>query len=99
MSTLSKQCRRKAKIEWLVSLMKDTKWRELCLAFSSFEKKPAWRTRDLLNGHKSDWDSDWFHHVGPDYCGIEWLDEVRLARCLHFHLAVLAVAGFGSGRL
>jgi len=54
--------------------MNDTKWRELCLAFSSFEKGPAWRTRDLLNGHLSDWDSEWFHHVGPDYCSIEWLE-------------------------
>jgi len=74
MSTLSKQCRRKAEMEGLVSLMNDTKWRELCLAFSLFEKKPAWRTRDLLNGHMSDWDSEWFHHVGPDYCAIEWLE-------------------------
>jgi len=38
--------------------MNDTKWRELCFAFSSCEKKPAWRTLD----------------VGPDYCTIEWLE-------------------------
>jgi hypothetical protein len=70
----AKQCRRKAESEGLVSLMNDTKWRELCFAFSSFHPKPAWRTRDLLNRHISDWDSDWFHHVGPHYCSIEWLE-------------------------
>ena len=74
MSTLSNQCRRKAEAEGLVSLMNDTKWRELCFAFSAFEQKPAWRTRDLLTGHLSDWDCEWFHHVGPDYCSIEWLE-------------------------
>jgi hypothetical protein len=74
MSTLANQCRRKAEADGLVSLMNDTKWRELCFAFSAFEKKPAWRTRDLLNGHLSDWDCEWFHHVGPDYCSIEWLE-------------------------
>jgi hypothetical protein len=80
MSTLSNQCRRKAETEGLVSLMNDTKWRQLCFAFSAFAKKPAWRTRDLLNGHLSDWDSEWFHHVGPDYCAIEWL-EIDLRNC------------------
>jgi hypothetical protein len=74
MSALSNECRRKAETQGLVSLMNDTKWRELCFAFVAFEKKPAWRTRDLLNGYLSDWDCDWFHHVGPDYCSIEWLE-------------------------
>jgi hypothetical protein len=74
MSPLANQCRRKAETEGLVSLMNDTKWRELCFAFSSFATNPAWRTRDLLNGHVSDWDCEWFHHVGPDYCSIEWLE-------------------------
>lgn len=74
MSLLTKQCRRKAEADGLVSLMNDTKWREMCLAFSSFEPKPAWRTLDLLNGYLSDWDRDWFHHVGPEYCSIQWLE-------------------------
>lgn len=74
MSTLANQCRRKAETEGLVSLINDTKWRELCVAFSAFKKKPAWRTRDLLNGHLSDWDTEWYHHVGPHYCSIEWLE-------------------------
>ena len=54
--------------------MNDTKWREVCLAFAAFEKKPAWRTRDLLSGYVSQWDSEWFYHVGPNYCTIEWLE-------------------------
>jgi hypothetical protein len=74
MSALAKQCRAKAEERGYASLMNDTKWRELCLGFSTFEKKPAWRTRDLINGYVSSWDTDWYHHVGPDYCSIEWLE-------------------------
>ena len=74
MSTLANQCRRKAESDGLVSLMNDTKWKELCFAFSGFQPRPAWRTRDLLNGYLSHWDREWFHHVGPDYCSIEWLE-------------------------
>jgi hypothetical protein len=80
MSALANQCRRKAEAEELVSLMNDTKWRELCYAFSSFNTKPRWRTRDLLTGYLSEWDREWFHHVGPDYCSIEWL-EIDLSGC------------------
>jgi hypothetical protein len=65
---------RKAEEEGLASLMNDTKWKELCFAFAAFEIKPAWRTRDLLNSYVSEWDSEWFHHVGPGYCSIEWLE-------------------------
>ena len=74
MSALANQCRRKAEAEGLVSLMNDTKWRELCYTFSAFDVPPRWRTRDLLNGHLSEWHREWFHHVGPDYCSIEWLE-------------------------
>jgi len=80
MSALSNQCRLKAEAEGLVSCMNSTKWRELCSAFSSFEKEPRWRTLDLLTGYLSDWDREWFHHVGPDYCSIEWL-EIDPAGC------------------
>ena len=80
MSALAKQCRRKAEADGLVSCMNDTKWRELCYTFSSFDARPRWRTRDLLTGYLSDWDRDWFHHVGPDYCSIEWL-EIDPAGC------------------
>ena len=74
MNSLAKQCRNKAEEEGFASLMNDTKWRELCFTFAALERKPAWRTRDLLNGHVSDWDSDCFYHLGPDYCCIEWLE-------------------------
>jgi hypothetical protein len=72
--SLTNQCRRKAEAQGLVSLMNDTKWKELCFAFNALEPKPAWRTHDLLNGHLSDWDTEWFHHVGPDYCTIQWME-------------------------
>jgi len=74
MNSLSKQCRRKAEESGYAALMNNTKWRELCLAFSTIDKKPAWRTYDFLNGYLSEWDHEWFHHVGPDYCSIEWLE-------------------------
>lgn len=74
MNTIARQCRLKAEKEGALSLLNNTKWREICLAFSMFEDKPAWRTRDFLNGYLSDWDSLWFHHVGPDYCTIEWME-------------------------
>lgn len=74
MNSLANQCRRKAESEGLVSSMNDTKWKEHCHAFSLFEFPPRWRTRELLNGHLSGWDREWFHHVGPDYCSIEWLE-------------------------
>jgi hypothetical protein len=74
MSTLAKKCRMKAEAEGFSALMNNTKWRELCLGFAAFENKPAWRSRDLLTGYVSAWDTEWFHHVGPDYCSIEWLE-------------------------
>lgn len=80
MSAPANQCRRKAEADGLVTLMNHTKWRELCYAFSGFDLPPRWRTRDLLNGYLSDWDREWFHHVGPDYCSIEWL-EIDPADC------------------
>lgn len=74
MSPVSQKCRRKAEADGFVSLMNNTKWRELCFAFNSFKPKPAWRTLDFLTGYLSDWDSEWFHHVGPDYGTIEWME-------------------------
>jgi hypothetical protein len=74
MSTLADKCRSKAEAEGLGSYMNDTKWRELCYAFSSLKTPPGWRTYDLLTGYLSHWDRGWFHHVGPDYCCIKWLE-------------------------
>jgi hypothetical protein len=82
MNILVNQCRRKAETDGLVSQINDTKWRELCFAFSAFKIKPAWRTHDLLNGYLSSWDLDWFYHIGPDYCSIEWL-EIDPKDCDH----------------
>lgn len=78
--SLSKQCVKKAEEEDYASLMNDTKWRELCLAFHSLEEATSWRTHDFINGYLSQWDRDWFHHVGPDYVSIEWL-EINCENC------------------
>ena len=80
MNSIANQCRRKVETDGLVSYMNDTKWRELCITFSSFDLPPRWRTLDLLTGHLSEWDRGWFHHVGPDYCSIEWL-EIDPSQC------------------
>ena len=75
MGRLSRECRQKAERDGYSSCMNNTKWREVCFTFARFDGRlPAWRTRDLLNGHLSEWDTEWFHHVGPDYCSIEWLE-------------------------
>ena len=40
----------------------------------SIEPGPAWRTKDFLTGYISARDREWYYHVGPDYCSIEWLE-------------------------
>lgn len=79
-SALAAKCRNKAEREGYSSQMNDTKWRELCLAISQYEVTPAWRAKDFLTGHLSLWDREWFYHVGPDYCTIEWL-EIDPLKC------------------
>ena len=74
MSTLAEKCRRKAETAGLTELMNNTKWKELCFAFAAMPKPPAWRTLDLLNGHLSQWEREWFHHVGQESCSIQWLE-------------------------
>lgn len=60
-----------------VSLMNNTKWEEIRLAMHSLAVHPEWRTKDLVNGYISDWDSEWFYHLKlGGYKTIEWL-EIR----------------------
>ena len=93
MTPVSKQCQQKATEGGYAALVNDTKWQEICFAFAAFESKPAWRTCDFLNGHLSDWDREWFHHVGPDYCSIEWLEIDRKDCSANKVRAVLEKAG------
>jgi len=79
MSTLAQKCRQKAAAEGLASLMNDTKWEEIRVAMYNLKNKPAWRTRDLLNGYLSHWDSEWLYHL-MDFCSIEWL-EIKPKDC------------------
>ncbi len=36
---------------------------------------PRWRTRDVENGHLSEWDREWFHHFREGgYKFIQWVE-------------------------
>ena len=72
--SVAKKCTKKAEEDGYACFMNDTKWKELCYAFAAWDNKPAWRARDFLTGYLSPWDREWFYHVGPNYCSIEWLE-------------------------
>ena len=57
-------------------LMNDTKWDELRRAMYELDDlAPRWRTRDVENGHLSEWDHEWFHHFRDGgYKFIEWVE-------------------------
>lgn len=38
---------------------------------------PRWRTRDVENGHLSEWDREWFHHFRE--CGYKFIQWVEIA--------------------
>lgn len=56
--------------------MNDTKWDELRRAmYELADLAPHWRTRDVANGHVSDWDREWFHHFrNGGYKFIHWVE-------------------------
>lgn len=57
-------------------LMNNTKWDELRRAMSELDDlTPRWRTRDVGNGHISEWDRDWFYHFrNGGYKFIRWVE-------------------------
>lgn len=57
-------------------LMNDTKWDELRRAmYELADLTPRWRTRNLENGHVSNWDRDWFYHFrNGGYKFIQWVE-------------------------
>jgi hypothetical protein len=55
--------------------MNDTKWDELRLAMYGLGTPPRWRTRDVENGHESEWNRGWYYHFrAGGYETIEWVD-------------------------
>ena len=56
--------------------MNDTKWDELRRAMYELgDLTPRWRSRDVENGHISEWDREWFHHFRESgYKFIEWVE-------------------------
>ena len=60
----------------MLPLMNNTKWDELRLAMYELGPlSPRWRTRDVENGHVSDWDGEWFYHFrNGGYKFIQWVE-------------------------
>ncbi len=66
---------RSAERQGLVSAMNATKWREATEAMRVLSGgPPRFRIKDIDAAGPGGWDREWFHHVGPDYCSIEWLE-------------------------
>ncbi|MBP2644397.1 MAG: hypothetical protein H6Q67_2284 [Firmicutes bacterium] len=55
--------------------MNTKKWGEIRLAMYQYPLPIMWRTKDLLSGHVSDWDAEWYYHFKcGGYESIEWLE-------------------------
>lgn len=62
------------------SVCNDTKWLELRACVLSFETEewPEFRSKCLVNGYVSAWDSEWYYHFDEGgFKDIEWF-ELRL---------------------
>jgi hypothetical protein len=62
----------------LVGAANYTKWNEL-IAFMRQRTgwRPSWRYK-WVNGHVSDWDVEWWHHLPFPFVGVEWFDMALL---------------------
>ncbi|MEI8573183.1 hypothetical protein U737_05875 [Methylomonas sp. LW13] len=63
-----------AKCKYFGALANDTKWNEL---INYFRQKPGWRPSyrsKWINGHISEWDSEWHYHLPFPFVGVEWFD-------------------------
>ena len=58
----------------LAGAANDTKWNELIDHFRRQQGwRPSYRTR-WVNGHVSEWDTEWFYHLPFPFAGVEWFD-------------------------
>ncbi|MDO4795826.1 MAG: hypothetical protein Q4A28_07820 [Brachymonas sp.] len=67
---IAAQARRK----FSAALANDTQWNEL-LAFvrAMPDWRPPYRSK-WVNGHVSEWDSEWCYHLPCPFVGVEWFD-------------------------
>lgn len=82
-----RRLRRYVQEQQLVSVMNDTKWRELREAMLSLQRRPKYRLQCLLSPptDPDDWDSEWYYHL-PTFVWIEWLDIDPIHRARRGHL-------------
>ncbi|MCG6170123.1 hypothetical protein LFX25_19660 [Leptospira sp. FAT2] len=48
--------------EEYLSVMNETKWKEIKLLMVNYSFLVYWRTKDLYTQHISNWDGEWFYH-------------------------------------
>lgn len=73
--------------EQLVSVMNDTKWRELRQVMIELPRSPKYRLQCLLSPPTApdNWDGDWYYHL-PTFVWIEWLDIDPIYQTRRGHL-------------
>jgi hypothetical protein len=71
----------------LVSVMNDTKWRELRQLMIERPRRPKFRVQCLRSPppNSASWDGDWHYHL-PTFVWIEWLDIDPIYRIRRGHL-------------
>ena len=71
----AERLRRYIQREQLVSVMNDTKWRELqALMADEATFSPRWRVKCVRDSEPSGWDTDWCNHLPYPFKNIEWVD-------------------------
>jgi|SRR5581483_558768 len=60
----------------LAGVANTTKWNELLTFMRERDGwTPSFKTKWLINGYVSDWDSEWWYHPSTiPFVGVEWLD-------------------------
>jgi hypothetical protein len=82
-----RRLRRYVQEEQLVSVMNDTKWRELRQIMIERPRRPRYRVQSLLSppANPDSWEGDWYYHL-PTFVWIEWLDIDPIFRTRRGHL-------------
>ncbi|KPA22136.1 hypothetical protein shim_15830 [Shimia sp. SK013] len=84
------------------SVCNDTKWLELraCMLAVPPALRPSFRSKFLLNGYVSRWDSEWhYHFLEGGFTNVEWFDlkfELSPTEALVNDILAIGLAGFGT---